>query len=309
MATNIEGGYIKLYRKFFTNKFWQDARGYSRSEAWLWLLQRAYYGSKPTDIEWSGTTQKVARGQILTTYRNLAKEFGWQVAKVQRYLQTLSNEGMITYNSLSDTPTDTPTDTPQAVCGTLISICNYDIYNPIVEAENEGYDTQADTPTDTYKEEDIKKKINKHTQVEFCEEGVWGRNRIFTVVCRGQKIACSAAGMYERWQVLPEWLALYAPDVLSLRHQLTLSQFIDLCAFVDIYDISRILVAMGNSTTIRTKRSVYHTFMRWLETDKERIGRNEAKQGKYFHRGAYVACKELGIVSINEFYHDKQKQK
>lgn len=87
-------GWFKLHRKFKENFLWKEPREYSRWEAWLDLLSEANYLDKAMIFD--GITFQVKRGQWLTSQLKLSKRWRWSRGKVERFMQTLMENGMIT---------------------------------------------------------------------------------------------------------------------------------------------------------------------------------------------------------------------
>lgn len=102
---------------YLMHRDWQDnplfgREAYSRRDAWIWMIERACY--TPKDIDISGKTVTLQRGQFSSSLRYMAKAWGWDEAKVRRFLSRARSENMI----------DAATDAGQ----TIVTICNYDRY-------------------------------------------------------------------------------------------------------------------------------------------------------------------------------------
>ncbi|WP_311271058.1 hypothetical protein [Sphingobium sp. WCS2017Hpa-17] len=96
---------------------WQDnpifgREEYSRRDAWVWMIEQAAHTERKVGI--AGKTFTLQRGQFSSSLRYMAKAWGWDEAKVRRFLSRAKNENMI----------DAATDAGQ----TVITICNYDVY-------------------------------------------------------------------------------------------------------------------------------------------------------------------------------------
>jgi hypothetical protein len=134
---------------------------YTRALAWEWLVSHAAW--KETKTFAKGKSIPIQRGQLSYSVRFMAQKWGWKPARAQRFLQLLSQEGMIKTCSKIDTASDTTIDTGQLV----ITICNYSEYQLTPKLT----DTTSDTVTDTaaiqqrYKEEEGNKEIlTKHAR-------------------------------------------------------------------------------------------------------------------------------------------------
>lgn len=107
--------YVRIARKFFVeNKFWLERRRFSYAEAWLDLIQLAWFKGG----EWlsGGAVYDVRRGQFPTTLTYLAERWRWSRARVRRFLEQQRLERAVSYRS-------------DGRC-TVITLLNYDYYNP-----------------------------------------------------------------------------------------------------------------------------------------------------------------------------------
>jgi hypothetical protein len=116
----MEKGYIKLWRKFRDSPLWKEKRAFSRAEAFLDLLLSA--NGQDRTIEFDGKPLLIKRGQVLTSQRELAERWGWSKTKTRHF--TL-------YRQNSDHSLKVESDQRK----TLITIINYDIYNPLPKGE------------------------------------------------------------------------------------------------------------------------------------------------------------------------------
>lgn len=128
-----ERGYIALSRDILRHPVVGASKPYTRHTAWVWLLIEAVW--KPSrgaaEIGRSIRTYDLQRGQLSHSLRYIANEWRWTVKSVRSFLAVLQKHRMIT----------TQTDTGQ----TVITICNYDVYqSPTVNEE-----TQTDTQKGT----------------------------------------------------------------------------------------------------------------------------------------------------------------
>ena len=115
----MEDGFLRLSRRFFSNEMWKVAREFSECEAWLDLIQSARFDA--TDEAYSeligGREISYSRGQYPASISFLMKRWKWSEKKVRYFLSKLKKKGMIT------------TCNQQGM--TVITLCNYDDYNPI----------------------------------------------------------------------------------------------------------------------------------------------------------------------------------
>lgn len=134
----MEEGFLRLSRRFFSNEMWKVAREFSECEAWLDLIQSARF--EATDKAYSeligGREISYSRGQYPASISFLMKRWKWSEKKVRYFLSKLKKKGMIT------------TCNQQGM--TVITLCNYDDYNPI-----------KDKPKDNDKDIGNNKEINE----------------------------------------------------------------------------------------------------------------------------------------------------
>lgn len=132
-----DGGWIKLNRKALEHPLF--AGHPERLGAWAWLLLRAAW--RPTRQDVAGQIITVERGQIVTSYRQLASAWGWSVKAVRTFIAKLEAEGglkkEITAGSSENSgsrPVQSGSKTGTASRGgggtgrLLLTICKYEVY-------------------------------------------------------------------------------------------------------------------------------------------------------------------------------------
>ena len=115
----MEDGFLRLSRRFFSNEMWKAAREFSECEAWLDLIQSARFdatGEAYSELI-GGREISYSRGQYPASISFLMKRWQWSEKRVRYFLSKLKKKGMIT------------TCNKQGM--TVITLCNYDEYNPI----------------------------------------------------------------------------------------------------------------------------------------------------------------------------------
>ena len=127
-------GYIMLSRRFFANPLWVEPREYSRAEAWLDLIQAA--GIEERVIILDGRAIESRRGEIAASRRFLEYRWRWSAGKVTRFLDMLKSQGMI--------------ETRKEHGQTVIRLCNYDTYNPLVTDRHTGKKTSDEPRTEPH---------------------------------------------------------------------------------------------------------------------------------------------------------------
>ena len=138
----MNNGYVSVPRDFFDTAQWRRKRVFTQSEAYLDLLQMAYYGSEPTEREVGGAKVTVRSGQIAATQAYLGQRWEWSRYKVRHFIDSLCNKGTI---HLYNTPT----------CSLIT------VYQDVTKDDTEIYHTPYHTPTAHNKNKITKKKITK----------------------------------------------------------------------------------------------------------------------------------------------------
>ena len=138
----MNNGYVSVPREFFDTAQWRRKRVFTQSEAYLDLLQMAYYGSEPIEREVGGAKVTVRSGQIAATQAYLGQRWEWSRYKVRHFIDSLCNKGTI---HLYNTPT----------CSLIT------VYQDVTKDDTEIYHTPYHTPTAHNKNKITKKKITK----------------------------------------------------------------------------------------------------------------------------------------------------
>ena len=92
----MNNGYVSVPRSFFDSIQWRRKRIFTESEAYLDLLQMAYYGSEPIERMVGRRSFIVKRGRIITTTSFLAERWGWKLHRVRYVLRALSVTSFVT---------------------------------------------------------------------------------------------------------------------------------------------------------------------------------------------------------------------
>ena len=103
------------------HELWCEKRVFSRVEAWIDLLRSARFEAGSAQVLIGNQSVKLSRGEVPVSLRYLAERWDWSKNKVDNFLKYLQNNGMI------------KTGTPKGTQQTVITICNYESYNPIIE--------------------------------------------------------------------------------------------------------------------------------------------------------------------------------
>jgi len=138
-------GYIKLWRKFFAeNKYWKEKRVYSRAEAWIDMVQMAFY--KDSEELWNGNTVLIKCGSFITSERILAKRWGWSTTKVRRFLGCLERVKKLSRNSSAEKST--------------ITLAKYEVYNCTESTESSTEKAEKKQRKSTKEDSKESKEIN-----------------------------------------------------------------------------------------------------------------------------------------------------
>lgn len=121
-------GWIRIYRQIRNSWIWKDKEPFDKRSAWIDLLLSVNHKSKKIPFE--NSFIEIERGQTLTSIKQLAERWGWSRHKVSNYLNLLEKDTMIV--QVRDTRK------------ILVSIVNYDNFQPILEKK----DILSDTPRD-----------------------------------------------------------------------------------------------------------------------------------------------------------------
>lgn len=111
----MDKGYLKLYRSAFNHWTWDEDRKFSKFEAWLFIIKEARF--KDCTILDGFTMVDVNRGQLYVSVSFLARAWNWSKSQVQRFLEVLVQDGMIT------------TEKHKISKQNIITVSNYEFYN------------------------------------------------------------------------------------------------------------------------------------------------------------------------------------
>lgn len=138
-------GFIPISRRLFNNFLWKEEREFSRAEAWLDLIQLARFEANSIKEIINGRVIEYGRGERPLALRFLADRWKWSKNRVDKFLDLLVSERMITKKTTFGTALETEigttkktaTGTTKGIKQTIIIICNYDSYNPIQKKEGQ----------------------------------------------------------------------------------------------------------------------------------------------------------------------------
>lgn len=138
----MNNGYVSVPRSFFDSIQWRRKRIFTESEAYLDLLQMAYYGSEPTERMVGGAKVEICHGQLAAQQNYLTQRWGWTRYKVRRFFTFLRAHQ---FAHVFSTPT----------CSVI------SVYQGITSDGAKNFDTPFDTPFAHKTNNITKKKITK----------------------------------------------------------------------------------------------------------------------------------------------------
>jgi len=141
-------GWIKLHRQITENPLY-FSEAFTRCQAWIDMLLLA--NTKEGFFYKRGIRVEVIRGQVGYDIESLAKRWKWSRGKVERFLNVLEIDKQVVRQKTNVT--------------TLISICNYNIYqarsNPNDNANSNSNEHQTVKQTDTNKNNKNNKELKE----------------------------------------------------------------------------------------------------------------------------------------------------
>lgn len=140
MNTRFNAGWIKVWRKIEDCKALQDEQ-FDKYHAFTWLIMNA---NVRTSVTAKG--DKVKRGQLATSYRELANAWNWSVKKTYDFLQNLQETHMVTLEGTRK--------------GTLVTIEKYGTYQDSRNTNGNANGNKKGKPSKKNKEEIEKKAVN-----------------------------------------------------------------------------------------------------------------------------------------------------
>lgn len=138
----MNNGYVSVPREFFDSIQWRRKRIFTESEAYLDLLQMAYYGSEPTERMVGGAKVEICHGQLAAQQNYLTQRWGWTRYKVRRFFNFLCAHQ---FAHVFSTPT----------CSVI------SVYQGVTSDGTKNFDTPFDTPFAHKTNNITKKKITK----------------------------------------------------------------------------------------------------------------------------------------------------
>ena len=207
---NNNGGNFSVSRSIWTSDLFAK-EPFTEREAWIWMISSAVWRDKTTRV--GHYIIELERGQLCYSIRFLAKAWGWSKSKVDRYLKRL--ETMDATRSKIGTPIGTASGTPPMV----ITICNYNEYQPDTEKAGHIAGQSAGQKRDTSgtnKNKDNKDNKIRDTKVSLDHPEIFDRfwSLYPRKVGKGQaQAAWKAAAKKVDPQLIIEGLQIHMPDL------------------------------------------------------------------------------------------------
>ncbi|MDV3901210.1 hypothetical protein CMT89_08400 [Elizabethkingia anophelis] len=142
-------GFIKLNRGIFENFLWNEAREFSKAEAWIDLIQLARFEASTEII--NGKVIELQRGEIPASRRFLELRWNWGSTKVSNFLKTLAQMNMINQR--------------QANGQTIVLLVKYGIYNDM-----QTIDKPATLPRANQRQTSDKPEANQNKEYKEVKE-------------------------------------------------------------------------------------------------------------------------------------------
>ena len=152
----MNNGYVSVPREFFDSIQWRRKRIFTESEAYLDLLQMAYYGSEPTERMVGGAKVEICHGQLAAQQNYLTQRWGWTRYKVRRFFTFLCAHQ---FAHVFSTPT----------CSVI------SVYQGVTSDATKNFDTPFDTP--------FAHKTNKITKKKITKKKITKKSVESSVVC------------------------------------------------------------------------------------------------------------------------------
>jgi hypothetical protein len=144
-------GTIHVTKRVRNHPVWESNEPYCRRAAWLDLILLA--NDKPRTVAIHGQAIELKRGQLVWSIRSLEKEWHKSSEWITSFLKFCADHAMIKVDT-------------QKNRGTIITILNYDVYNPLLPDTDSVSETGTKPDTDSVSETEWK-----------VERGIGSRNK------------------------------------------------------------------------------------------------------------------------------------
>ena len=264
----MKEGYIPISRKLFESLWWLEEREFIKAEAWLDMIQSARFEASSTKMLVGCKVIEIGRGEFPATIRFLAKRWGWNKNRVDRFLKLLIAENMIT--------TRTAIGTSQ----TVIKLCNYDDYNPVSENSGQKRDKNGTILGQRRDNSGTKNnKVNKDnnifplsTNVDIPQGEDARSNEGFDNSGNTPSPTPQFNGTPSpEFMKFQKWLEINAPRVAKMKEPFSEAQFSALKKDFSLEFICNLLRAMHNyEPLLKKNRSANLTFRQWAKREQSK---------------------------------------
>jgi hypothetical protein len=253
--------FLPLNRKFFEHPFWEEERTFSKSEAWLDLIQLARFEESEAQALIGGKLVSWSKGQLPASLRYLAERWKWGKTKVSDFMDLLEQEGMI--GRLQDAGQ------------TILSLKSYEKYNksgqrkghengqqnlPILVSDLtnyvNGHSSKKDSETDSGADDrrtvtgqapDKTNKVNKE------KEGI------------GTSASIHLQDDVDKYNAFTEWIKKNATNVSKMREPFSIEEYLKLRKKIPNREqVQALLLKMHNwQPLLKKNNSAYLTILNW----------------------------------------------
>lgn len=231
MSSQRNTGFIFLHRSIRDHWIWQDA---VKLKWWMDILMECNHTDQKLTLGFEVLECK--RGQSLNSLLTWSKMWRVDVGQVRRYFRLLENDAMIV--------------TENVVKTTRLTVCNYDSYNNMHQA-NDRQTTRKRIPNDTQVNTNNNDNNDKNVN-----------NDINTV--RG----AFAPHEQEEFKKFEHWLEKNAGQVLKMKEPFTIKQFFSIKNLAPPETIRDVLKSMHNrADLLKRYRSANLTLRNWLKRE------------------------------------------
>jgi hypothetical protein len=215
-----------------------EERTFSKSEAWLDLMQSARFEESQATELIGGKLVSWSRGQLPASLRYLADRWKWSKNKVDDFLKMLEKEGMIQRIGNSGQ--------------TVVSLVNYSFYNP------KGQQKGQENVVPVYVSADGGDSKGEMRGTAGGQAGDETNNINKEEECK------------QKFTAFQNWIKVKAENVGRMKKPFTQEEFMKLQAGFDSNYVSGLLVKMHNWKPLLTKNvSAYLTFLDWAARDRD----------------------------------------
>ncbi len=262
--------FIPISRDIFKHHLWEEKRIFSKFEAWLFLLQEAKFeDSKILDSK-SNSFIIIKRGDVYASFRFMADYFKWSTTKVANFIELLESDSMVKKK------------THEKTGQTIVTICNYDVYNVGGGCEK---DSQKDAEKTQKRRRKDAEKTNYNIENKDNIDNILKEPKTFFL--NGVQVAISEnyVKALEEMQSDASWIETNTMNLRMVDRTLTPDNIKE-----KIIEFFVLRTNEGNIETPTTKECKQH-FANWVRIDlskQEKQLKNEQPQVQRIQRDPYL---------------------